>query len=337
METQRNSIGLTIDDYKGLPTTLCTGCGHESLNSCLISACFDLGVPPSQLMRLSGIGCSSKSPNYIVDRSYAFNGVHGRMATIATGVHLANHRLVLLGLSGDGDTASIGMGNFVHLIRRNPHMVYIMENNGTYGLTKGQFSPTTDRGSKTKKGKPNVFRAVDCAALAIEMGATFVARGFVGAKEQLTHLIKAAFLHKGFAFIDIISPCVSFGNHEGSTKSFAYVRQHLRDLHEARFVAAGSPAPDMNPTQDIPLPNGAHLLLKDKEASYNPRDRYQAVRILTEAKKEGQIVTGLLYFEEGEPTLEELLKLDDKPLVQFKEQELRLPQEEFDKLIATYR
>src|SRR5215510_13788944 len=232
----KNALGYTHRDYEGSVSTLCAGSGHDSISGAIIQACFDLALAPHRIAKLSGIGCSSKTPTYFLGKSHGFNSVHGRMPSVATGANLANRELYCIGISGDGDTASIGMGQFAHIVRRRINMCYIVDNNGTYGLTKGQFSATNDNGSTSKKGAPNLYEPIDLVSIALQLGATFVARSFSGDKGQLVPLIKAALLHKGFAFIDVISPCVAFNNHTGSTKSYDYVRGHRGDVVAADFV-----------------------------------------------------------------------------------------------------
>src|SRR5579862_4806849 len=242
-----NALGYTHRDYEGSVSTLCAGCGHDSISAAIIQACFELALPPHRIAKLSGIGCSSKTPTYFLGQSHGFNSVHGRMPSVLTGANLANRDLLYLGVSGDGDSASIGLGQFAHAMRRGVNMVYIVENNGVYGLTKGQFSATSDKGSKSKKGVENQDSPIDLVALAVQLGATFVARGFSGDKTQLVPLIKAAFQHRGAAFIDVISPCVAFNNHEGSTKSFDYVREHNIALNSLDFMTGRRPI-EIDPT-----------------------------------------------------------------------------------------
>src|SRR6195256_5189325 len=234
----KNTLGFTHRDYEGSVSTLCAGCGHDSISFAIIQACFELNIEPHRVAKLSGIGCSSKTPDYFLGNSHGFNSVHGRMPSVLTGANLANRDLLYLGVSGDGDSASIGIGQFVHAIRRGVNMVYIVENNGVYGLTKGQFSATADKGSKSKKGQANMDAPLDLVAMAMQLGATFVARSFSGDKEQLVPIIKAAIEHKGAAFIDVISPCVAFNNNEGSTKSFDYVREHNEAVNRLDFITA---------------------------------------------------------------------------------------------------
>ena len=257
-----NEIGLTRRDYEGLVSTLCAGCGHDSVSAAIVQACAELSLPPHKFAKVSGIGCSSKTPSYFLDKSHGLNSVHGRMPSVATGANLANRELYCIGVSGDGDTASIGLGQFAHVIRRRVNMLYIIDNNGTYGLTKGQFSATNDKGSTSKRGVPNLYEPIDLVSLALQLGASFVARSFSGDKRQLVPLIKAGLMHQGFAFIDIISPCVAFNNHSGSTKSYDYVRAHSDNVTVADYIApADEITVDYDPgsVEDEPMPGGAIL------------------------------------------------------------------------------
>src|SRR5512138_896139 len=276
-----NRLGLAVLDYKGGKTTLCAGCGHNAISERILDAFFELGVAPERVAKFSGIGCSSKSPAYFMSRSHAFNAVHGRMPSVATGTVLANRTLVALGVSGDGDTASIGIGQFVHLMRRNLPIVYIVENNGVYGLTKGQFSATADVGSTLKSGVANELPPIDTCALAIQLGATFVGRSFSGDKKQLSARLEAAIAHRGTVMLDVISPCVTFNDHEGSTKSYAYMKDHDEPLHELSFVPAYEDiAVEYEPgtSVDVTLHDGSKLRLRKLEEEYDPRDRIVAVR-----------------------------------------------------------
>lgn len=321
-----NKLGLTRQHYTGAPSTLCPGCGHDSITSSLVTACFELGLDPTQLIKMSGIGCSSKTPAYFMGQSFAFNSVHGRMPSVATGAMLANRNLKCIGISGDGDTASIGVGQFVHLLRRNVPLVYVIENNGVYGLTKGQFSATADKGSKLKSGMVNEFPPIDCCAMAIELGCSFVARSFSGDNKQLVPLVKAALSHKGTALLDVISPCITFNNHEGSTMSYDNVRAHDIPLHEIGFVMPQEPIQaDFEPgtVKDIVLPDGAHVRLKKLHRDYDPTDKMPALKTLAEAKAKGEFVTGLIYISENSADYNERMHLSNIPLVQLAEKELR--------------
>src|SRR5256712_2735688 len=284
----RNRIGLTRADYDGSKTTLCPGCGHNAITAGIIQAAYDAALEPHRVAKLSGIGCSSKTPAYFLGHSHGFNAVHGRMPSIATGVHVANRELLLIGVSGDGDTASIGLGQFCHMIRRNVPVVYIIENNGVYGLTKGQFSATADVGSTMKGGKANELMPIDCCALALELGCGFVARSFSGDVKQLRALLKAAFAHHGTAVLDVISPCVTFADHEGSTKSYAYVKEHDAPLHTIDFVPYYEDITiDYAPgtTRDVEMPDGSHVVLQKLADDYDPTSREGAFEVLERARR----------------------------------------------------
>src|ERR1700760_3424247 len=283
-----NHAGLTVLDYRGGKTTLCAGCGHNAITERLIDAMYEMGIQPENIAKLSGIGCSSKTPAYFVSRAHGFNSVHGRMPSVATGVALANQKLMLIGVSGDGDTASIGIGQFVHLMRRNLPMIYIIENNGVYGLTKGQFSPTADLGSKLKTGVVNDLPPIDTCALAIELGATFVARSFSGDKKQLLSLLKAALAHRGTVMLDVISPCVTFNDHEGSTKSYAYVKDHEEPVHDMNFVPHFNEIDvdyDPGTTTNVTMHDGSTLRLHKLEKDYDPCNKIESIRRIMESHK----------------------------------------------------
>src|SRR6188508_3310903 len=280
-----NRIGLELSQYRGGKTTLCAGCGHNAISERIIEACFEMGVDPTRVLKLSGIGCSSKSPAYFLGSAHGFNSVHGRMPSVATGALLANKTMLGIGVSGDGDTGAIGVGQFVHLMRRNLPLIYIIEDNGCYGLTKGQFSPTADMGSKAKNGVVNDLPAIDTCALAIELGATFVARSFSGDKKQLQSILKAALAHKGTVMLDVLSPCVTFNDHEGSTKSYAYVKDHDDPLEEVSFVPFFEDiSVDYEPgtTQEVKMHDGSRLFLKKLDEAYDPTDKIAAMRVLHE-------------------------------------------------------
>ena len=320
-----NSLGFTRRDYEGAVSTLCAGCGHDSISAAIIQACFELELPPHRIAKLSGIGCSSKTPNYFLGNSHGFNSVHGRMPSVLTGANLGNRDLIYLGVSGDGDSASIGLGQFAHCIRRSVNMTYIVENNGVYGLTKGQFSATADRGSKSKRGVVNYDEPIDLVSLSLQLGATFVARSFSGDKAQLVPIIKAAIEHRGAALIDCISPCVAFNNHEGSTKSFDYVREHNEvvnrlDVIPEREEIAVDYAPGA--VEEIVLHDGARLRLRKLAQDYNPHDRVAAMAYLQERHAAGEIVTGVLYLHPEPADLHDYLKTVDKPLTQLTDAEL---------------
>ncbi len=324
-----NRIGLDVVPYKGLKSTLCAGCGHNAISERVVEAFFEMGVAPWRVIKLSGIGCSSKSPAYFLSMAHGFNAVHGRMPSVATGAMLANHHLLALGVSGDGDTASIGIGQFVHLMRRNLPIIYIIENNGCYGLTKGQFSATADLGSKLKTGVVNDLPPIDTCALAIELGATFVARSFSGDKKQLSALLRAAISHRGTVMLDIISTCVTFNDHEGSTKSYAYMKDHDEPLHEIDFVPHFEDIEvDIDPgaTRDVILHDGSRLRLKKLAEDYDPSNASEALRVLHEAGRTGEVVTGLLYLDTTRPDFLQLLNLSDEPLAQMREDRLRPPE-----------
>jgi 2-oxoglutarate/2-oxoacid ferredoxin oxidoreductase subunit beta len=320
-----NALGFTHRNYEGSVSTLCAGCGHDSISAAIIQACFELDLPPHRIAKLSGIGCSSKTPTYFLGNSHGFNSVHGRMPSVLTGANLANRDLIYLGVSGDGDSASIGLGQFAHAIRRGVNMVYIVENNGVYGLTKGQFSATADRGSKNKRGSMNADNSIDLAAMALQLGATFVARSFSGDKAQLVPLIKAAIEHCGAAFIDCISPCVAFNNHNGSTKSFDYVREHNEAVNALDFMTARTPIHvDYEPgtVEIVEQHDGSKLALRKLAADYDPRDRSAAMSYVQERSAGGEIVTGLLFIDSGQEDLSSRLRLTETPLNALGENEL---------------
>jgi 2-oxoglutarate/2-oxoacid ferredoxin oxidoreductase subunit beta len=312
-----NKLGYTHRDYEGAVSTLCAGCGHDSISSAIIQACFELAVEPHRIAKLSGIGCSSKTPTYFLGQSHGFNSVHGRMPSVLTGANLANRELIYLGVSGDGDSASIGLGQFAHSVRRGVNMVYIVENNGVYGLTKGQFSATSDRGSKSKRGAVNMDAPIDLIGMAFQLGATFVARSFSGDKAQLVPLIKAAILHQGAAFIDCISPCVAFNNHAGSTKSFDFVREHNEavnrlDVMVDRAAITADYAPGT--VETVTQHDGSTLRLRKLAATYDPHDRIGAFTYLQERHAAGEIVTGLLYVDPEPQDLHDYLQTVATPL-----------------------
>lgn len=313
----KNDLGYTVDYYEGSLSTLCAGCGHDSINAAIVEACWQLNIEPHKVAKLSGIGCSSKSPAYFLANSHGFNSVHGRMPSVATGANLANRDLTYFGVSGDGDTASIGMGQFVHVVRRNLNMVYLVMNNGCYGLTKGQDSATADAGSKSKAGSVNLFEAIDLASLAIELGATFVAQSFSGDKEQLTPLLKAAMKHKGFAMLNVISPCVTFNNNEGSTKSYDYVREHVEAMGTVDFVPISKEiltSYESGSVNDLLMHDGTTIRLHKVSKDWNPFDRFSARTAIHRAKEKGEILTGLLYFDESSNDLHDMLNTNERPL-----------------------
>jgi 2-oxoglutarate ferredoxin oxidoreductase subunit beta len=335
-----NRIGLQVLDYRGGKTTLCAGCGHNAISERIIDALYEMGVQPERLMKLSGIGCSSKSPAYFLSRAHSFNSVHGRMPSVATGALLANHTMRALGVSGDGDTASIGMGQFVHLLRRNVPMVYILEDNGVYGLTKGQFSATADVGSKLKTGVVNDLPAIDTCALAVQLGATFVGRSFSGDKKQLLAMLKAALAHNGTVMLDVISPCVTFNDHEGSTKSYKYMQEHEEAISEIGFVPSFEDiAVDYDPgtTYDVRLHDGSHMRLRKLHEGYDPTDRVAAVRMLMEAHARGEVLTGVFYINTGQPSFTELLNLVEEPLGQLPAERTVPPPAVLEAVMAAHR
>jgi 2-oxoglutarate/2-oxoacid ferredoxin oxidoreductase subunit beta len=323
--TAVNELGYTRRDYEGSMSTLCAGCGHDAISAAIIHACFELSLPPHRIAKLSGIGCSSKTPTYMLGQSHGFNSVHGRMPSVLTGANLANRELIYLGVSGDGDTASIGLGQFAHSMRRGVNMVYIVENNGVYGLTKGQFSATADRGSKSKKGAGALDQPIDLVGMAIGLGASFVGRSFSGDKAQLVPLIKAAFEHKGAAFIDVLSPCVTFNNHAGSTKSFDYVREHNIAVNALDVITGRDPIEvdyAEGASQAVMMHDGSTVVMRKLDANYDCRSRSAALATLERARVAGEIATGLIYIEDEANELHEVLGTTDRPLNKLSEREL---------------
>jgi 2-oxoglutarate ferredoxin oxidoreductase subunit beta len=313
----RNKACYTRRDYEGRISTLCAGCGHDSISAAIIQACWELDIEPHKVAKLSGIGCSSKTPDYFLGQSHGFNTVHGRMPSVLTGANLANRELLYLGISGDGDSASIGVGQFVHVMRRGVDMVYIVENNGVYGLTKGQFSATADQGSTSKKGVVNADSPIDMASLALQLGATFVARGFSGDKQQLVPLIKAAIAHRGAAFIDVISPCVAFNNHPGSTKSYDYVREHNEAVNRIDVITPREEiVVDYAPGEvlEVEQHDGSRLRLRKLHEGYDASDRIAAMTWIQQRQAEGEVVTGLLYLDPAARDLHQHLKTPAAPL-----------------------
>ncbi len=313
----RNKVGYTRRDYEGRISTLCAGCGHDSISAAIVQACWQLDIQPHRVAKLSGIGCSSKTPDYFLGASHGFNSVHGRMPSVLTGAALANRDLLYLGISGDGDSASIGLGQFAHALRRGVRMVYIVENNGVYGLTKGQFSATADRGSKSKKGVVNQDSPVDMIALALQLGASYVARGFSGDKAQLVPLVEGAIRHGGAAFIDVVSPCVAFNNHPGSTRSYDYVREHNTAVSRIDFIDLAKPIeaePAPGEAIVLPQPDGSTMALRKLAADYDPTDRIAAMDQVHAHQARGEIVTGLLYIDPAAHDLHEALNTVHRPL-----------------------
>src|SRR5213082_351745 len=317
-----NRIGLAVMDYKGGRTTLCAGCGHNAISERIVEAMFEMGVEPEFVIKPSGIGCSSKTPAYFMSRSHSFYAVHGRMPSVATGALLANHKLVCIGVSGDGDTASIGMGQFVHLMRRNLPIIYIIEDNGVYGLTKGQFSATADLGSKLKTGVVNDLPPIDTCALAIQLGATLVGRSFSGDKRQLSAMLKAAIAHRGTVMLDVVPPCVTFNDHEGSTKSYKYMKDHDEPLQEISFVPAFEEIDveyDPGTSIEVTMHDGSKLRLRKLEEDYDPTDRIKAITRLHEAHEKGEALTGVFYVNTKAPNFIEMLNMTDEPLATLPE------------------
>ncbi|MCB9081501.1 MAG: 2-oxoacid:ferredoxin oxidoreductase subunit beta [Lewinellaceae bacterium] len=335
-----NAVGYARKDYEGAISTLCGGCGHDSISGAIVQACYEMAIEPHRLAKLSGIGCSSKTPTYFLSNSHGFNSVHGRMPSVTTGAILANRDLIYLGVSGDGDTASIGMGQFVHAIRRNLNMVYIVMNNGCYGLTKGQDSATADLGSISKGGVPNAYMPIDLAGMAIELGASFVARSFSGDKTQLVPLIKAAMSHQGFAFIDVVSPCVTFNNNPGSTKSYDYVREHLEATAAVDYVPEKEEITisyGEGQTADVELHDGSRLALHKIAPNWDPHDRLSAIQRLHVAREKEEVLTGLLYLSKDNETFHQFLHTVDQPLNTLTEEDLIPSQEVLAAINADHR
>jgi len=335
-----NRIGLELATYRGSKTTLCAGCGHNAISERIIDAFYELGTDPQQVIKLSGIGCSSKTPAYFLSTSHGFNAVHGRMPSVATGALLANKSLQGIGVSGDGDTGAIGIGQFVHLMRRNLPLVYIIEDNGCYGLTKGQFSPTADVGSTLKNGVVNDLPPIDTCALAVELGATFVARSFSGDKKQLLAILKAALSHRGTSMIDVISPCVTFNDHEGSTKSYSYVKEHDEPLGEVSFVPFFEDITveyDPGTTTEVRMHDGSRLLLKKLGTDYNPTDRMQALHVLHETLRRGEFATGVIYVEPDKDDFITQLNLVDTPLAALPSDRTRPGKAVLDEVMESLR
>ena len=321
----RNAVGLTRRDYEGKVSTLCAGCGHDSISAAIVQACWELDIEPHRVAKLSGIGCSSKTPDYFLRNSHGFNAVHGRMPSVLTGANLANRELLYLGVSGDGDSASIGIGQFVHSIRRGVNMVYIVENNGVYGLTKGQFSATADQGSTSKRGVVNADKPIDLVGLALQLGATYVGRGFSGDKQQLVPLIKGAIHHQGAAFIDVISPCVAFNNHAGSTKSYEYVRQHNEAVNRLDVIPCRSEISVEYPegsVVEVEQHDGSVLRLRKLVAGYDPTDRATALNMVLAHEARGEVLTGLLFVDSDAHDLHQHINTTDVPFNRLEAAEL---------------
>jgi len=335
-----NRVGLEVISYKGSKTTLCAGCGHNAVSERIVECFYELGIQPWSVAKLSGIGCSSKTPAYFLGLSHGFNGVHGRMPSLATGALLGNRTLLGIGVTGDGDTASIGLGQFMHLLRRNLPFVYVIEDNGVYGLTKGQFSATADLGSKLKTGVLNELPPFDCCALALEWGATFVARSFSGDKKQLQAILKAAITHNGLSVIDVISPCTTFNDHEGSTKSYAYVKDHEEILNEVDFVPFYediSAEIAEGEVKEVEMHDGSKLRIKKLGREYDPTSKFDALKMIEEANKNGEILTGVYYVDTGKPNFLDMLSIDEAPLATLPESRVRPPKEALDEAMEELR
>jgi 2-oxoglutarate ferredoxin oxidoreductase subunit beta len=331
-----NLIGLTRNDYKGLPSTLCKGCGHDSISARIISVAYDLSINPTQLIKMSGIGCSSKTPAYFLNQSHGFNSLHGRMPSATTGALLANHTLKAIGVSGDGDTTSIGLGQFIHLVRRNVPMVYIVENNGVYGLTKGQFSATADEGQKLKYAGLNELPPIDVCWEALIADCGFVARSFAGDPRQVETLLKAAFSHRGTAVLDIISPCVSFNDNPDSTKSYSWGKDHEEAISDLSWIPAREEITvdyAEGEAVEVEMHDGSHIRLKKLDRDYDPRDRLQAMKLLDEAREKQEFITGLIYINQERPSLPQLERLPETPLAHLPESQLRPPREALAKIM----
>jgi 2-oxoglutarate ferredoxin oxidoreductase subunit beta len=335
-----NRVGLAVLDYRGGKTTLCAGCGHNAISERIIDAMFEMGVSPERVIKVSGIGCSSKSPAYFMSRSHSFNSVHGRMPSVTTGAVLANRNLMALGVSGDGDTASIGIGQFVHLMRRNLPVIYIIEDNGVYGLTKGQFSATADVGSKLKTGVINDLPPIDTCAMAIELGATFVGRSFSGDKRQLHSMLKAAIAHNGTVMLDVVSPCVTFNDHEGSTKSYKYMKDHEEPLQDINFVPHFEEIDvdyDPGTTVEVTMHDGSRLRLRKLEEDYDPTNRVESIRRLHEAHEKGEVLTGVFYINPTKPSFVDVLNMTDQPLATLPESAVRPSREALEQCMEELR
>lgn len=336
----KNKLGFTKRDYEGVVSTLCAGCGHDSVTAAIIQAIFELGIEPHMMAKMSGIGCSSKTPAYFVSQAHGFNSVHGRMPSVTTGANAANRDLTYIGVSGDGDSLSIGVGQFVHAIRRNLNMCYVIENNGVYGLTKGQFSASADIGSKPKKGAANQQEPIDAVSTALSLGATYIARSFSGDKEQLVPLLKGALMHPGFALVDIVSPCVTFNDHEGSTKSYAHTREFYHHVTSMDYI---EPAEEIKAAyaegeaMPVELHDGSKIVLRKVDQDYDPTSRASAFAFLRDRFNAGEITTGLLYLDESREEMHELMGNSDTPMSQLALDELHPGKQELRKLQSRYR
>jgi 2-oxoglutarate ferredoxin oxidoreductase subunit beta len=335
-----NRINLEPAAYRGAKTTLCAGCGHNAITERIIDSFFELGIEPTQVIKLSGIGCSSKAPAYFLSSAHGFNSVHGRMPSVGTGAVVANRKMIAIGISGDGDTGAIGIGQFVHLMRRNLPIVYIIEDNGCYGLTKGQFSPTADLGSTLKSGVINDLPPIDTCALAIELGASFVARSFSGDPKQLKAILKAAISHKGTAMLDVISPCVTFNDHEGSTKSYSYVKDHEEPLADMSFVPFFEDITidyDPGTTQQVMLHNGSKIVLSKLAEDYHPTDKFSALKLCHESMARGEYATGIIYIEPDKADFVETLGIVDEPLATLPMSRTRPGKAALDEIMESFR
>ncbi len=336
-----NVIDRPIDDYRGGKSTLCPGCGHDAISSVIISSAWANGLPPKQLAKMSGIGCSSKTPAYFLGQSHGFNTAHGRMPSVTTGAAMANRDLCFIAVSGDGDTASIGIGQFIHAIRRNLNMVYIVENNGVYGLTKGQYSATAEEGSQKRKSAPNQTQPIDLCKLAITLGCPFVARSFSGSRQQLTALVRAALSHHGMAVIDVISPCVTFANNDESLKSYGYVKSHDEELHVVDYIPHFEPITEVEVPEgefrEVQLHDGSFIRLETIGDAHDPASEMAALEALHRAEVAQKHVTGLLYFNPGKPTLDETLNLVETPLAELPDERLKPSRESLEELLAGLR
>jgi 2-oxoglutarate ferredoxin oxidoreductase subunit beta len=336
----KNNLGYTTKDYEGAVSTLCAGCGHDSISAAIIEACFEMSIEPHRVAKLSGIGCSSKTPTYFLGNSHGFNSVHGRMPSVATGANMANRNLLYIGVSGDGDTASIGMGQFVHAVRRNVNMVYICENNGVYGLTKGQDSATTDLGSTSKKGEPNPLEPIDLCAIALQLGATFVANSFSGDKHQLIPIIQAAIAHKGFAFINVISPCVTFNNVPGSTKAYDYIRQHMASTNTVDYVPYAEEITTDYPegtSENVTMHDGSTISLHKLDSKHDVHSRRSALTMTKDYKAEDKVLTGILFMDENSRDIHEIMNTTDTPLRNLGVKELCPGTDQLEAINALHR
>jgi 2-oxoglutarate ferredoxin oxidoreductase subunit beta len=335
-----NHLGLVKKEYDGVASTLCNGCGHDAITAALIQALWEDGMNPYKVAKMSGIGCSSKTTAYFLSKAWGFNAVHGRMPSVATGALLANRTLIGVGVSGDGDTASIGIGQLVHAVRRNVPLTYVVENNGVYGLTKGQFSATSEKGAKSKYGDVNPSDGIDLCSLALELGATFVARSFSADKKQLVPLLKAALKHKGIAIVDVISPCVTFNNHPDSTKSYDWGREHEKQIHEIGYVNPWDPQDVDYPAGErveVQMPDGGRILVRKIDRDFDPRDKKAAAELLASAREKGEFLTGLFYVAADKPNLIDMLNLPAAPLATLSQADVRPGRHALDEVMESFR